>query len=181
MRDTQVSMTPLIVSTSIGVNSRTNICSSHFDVTTLLERIEWLVRERAEGNQTVLSERAALGRTRVGSLLTKLRQGPHEPGMSVIVALARAGGVSVDWLATGAGSPTDGAAGPPPADDVALTQLESIPGWSKIVAGARAIAPDIQPWVWDYIARKRAVVTDHPTPAELVAIARVVTQFVPPP
>lgn len=47
------------------------------------------------------------------SVLSKWRRGESEPARTSLVAMARAAGVSVEWLATGEGGPDQGAGARP--------------------------------------------------------------------
>ncbi len=57
---------------------------------------------RRAGNATRLAEAAGISRRAIGDYLA----GAAEPSRSRLVAIARAARVSVQWLATGEGSPT---------------------------------------------------------------------------
>lgn len=63
------------------------------------------------------------------SVLSKWRRGESDPSRARLVKMARAAGVSVQWLATGEGSPDQGAAAPtakPGRPDIDLDTLEEV-------------------------------------------------------
>jgi hypothetical protein len=74
-------------------------------VTTLLQRLEWLVNNRAT-SQRDLSRKAGLSGPHVGTFMARLRKDPSATvETETLMAIARGGQVSFDWLATGKGSP----------------------------------------------------------------------------
>lgn len=77
-------------------------------VTTLLERIEWILSHRGIG-QRELARRAKLADERhLGVILSRLRKKPNaEIERPTLVALATGGNVSLSWLATGTGTPDE--------------------------------------------------------------------------
>lgn len=95
---------------------------------TLEERILWILEHRGL-NQRELSIKAGLSSpSHVGTLLTRLRKNPdREADVGTLRALAKAGGVSYEWLSSGEGSPE-------PRSDLPLLRLD--PGWPA--ARARA-------------------------------------------
>lgn len=56
------------------------------------------------GGATIMAEKAEVS----GSVLRKWRSGQSDPSRTNLVKMARAAGVSLEWLATGEGDPDDG-------------------------------------------------------------------------
>lgn len=77
------------------------------------------------------------------SVLSKWRRGESEPTRTSLVAMARAAGVSVEWLATGEGDPDQGAAAPTGlgAPDISLDALEEVV--EKVLALLDQRRPDL--------------------------------------
>ena len=78
---------------------------------TLVERIEWILENRAEKedgrpNQRAFSRAAGLEETHIGKILKRLHKKPTgDLEGRTLAAIAHAGGVSLEWLVTGAGEP----------------------------------------------------------------------------
>lgn len=113
---------------------------------TLLQRIEWILKNRADDNQRELARRAGLKNERhVGVILTRLRKNPESAlDHDTLVKLARGGAVSVDWLATGAGpreasEASPGAQGGHSAREHAREVLEAAAGGKVADALIRAL------------------------------------------
>lgn len=114
-----------------------------------------------------------------------------------LAAFAAAAGVSLAWLQTGAGSPSDGveAVDPPaPADgtqvapdvplhDQAPTMMSQIPGYAALERAARKLAADLDEWVWLYLRTAKPLLDSrYPiTPASLETLARAIAKHATPP
>jgi len=165
-------------------------------VTTLASRIEWVLEHtrRHDGSKwtaRALSEEAGLGSpAHVGMI----KRGEAKNVRSeTIEAIAKACGVSFEWLATGRGAPTDtddsqrhppdeiDAAGRRPvAEDAARTSrptFANLPDWADLLAGARAMqlerGREIPEWAFAAVATSSALLTAPPSAATIYDIARV--------
>lgn len=132
-------------------------------VSTLESRIVWLVEHRAEGSQRELSRRAGLSPNYIGTILTRLRKNPNaQIEKDSLVALAKAGDVSLDWLLNGRGNPERETV-----LDVG-SPLRLIEGWTQSVSDARAKGTFLPAWVWDRAGEIRNAHAPVPLTPEFV-------------
>ena len=91
------------------------------------------------GGATRMAEKAGVS----GSVLRKWRAGHSDPSRTHLINMARAAGVSVEWLATGEGDPDQGAAAPTGlgAPDISLDALEEVV--EKVLALLDQRRPDL--------------------------------------
>lgn len=77
-------------------------------VSTLRERLLWVVAERGENNQRRLSLKCGLKETHIGALLSRLKKKP-DSGVEVetLQRISAGAKVSFAWLAQGIGTPDD--------------------------------------------------------------------------
>lgn len=78
------------------------------------------------GNATKLAEATGISRRSIGDYLA----GGSEPSRSRLIAIARAAGVSVDWLATGEGQVSPGPVAAPTLDE----KLVAVPRYDAVLA-----------------------------------------------
>lgn len=116
------------------------------DVSTLSERVEWILENRARPDgrpwsQRGLSAASGLSPAHVGMML---RGDAKAVKGETLTGLARAASVSLRWLVTGEGSPDhdDDARAPSTTDD-ATPIMANVPGWEDTVKVDRAEHPDI--------------------------------------
>ena len=79
--------------------------------TTLLQRIQWVLKHREAliKNESQWSLAAKKTRTRVNTLMRRLEEEPdHKVETETLQALAEAASVSISWFAYGEGSPDSG-------------------------------------------------------------------------
>jgi hypothetical protein len=105
-------MTTTVVLTTMVVNAHGDDFGSRGAhtrfVLSLLERLEWVIEHRAGGNQRALSRASKLGENHIGVILTRLRKDPtRDIERETLSAIAKGGGVSLRWLASGDGSADD--------------------------------------------------------------------------
>jgi|LNFM01.2.fsa_nt_gb transcriptional regulator with XRE-family HTH domain len=133
------------------------------DVSTLESRILWLVEHRAEGSQRELSRRAGLSPNYIGTILTRLRKNANaQIEKDSLVALAKAGDVSLDWLMNGRGNPER--------ETVLDTgsPLRLIEGWRRSVDDAREKGSFLPDWVWERAGEIRNAHAPVPLTPEFV-------------
>lgn len=124
-------------------------------MTTLIERIEWILKTR-KISQRELGKRANLKNpNHVGTIMSRLR---NRPGADIesetLAALARGGGVDVQWLIDGKGSP-DGSTPKAVHPNLAKT-LEKLSAERRISQHAASVllamgerSPfDLEPEIW---------------------------------
>lgn len=83
-----------------------------FSVSSLLERLEWLIENCAGGNPTKLSTMCKMSRTHVSAMKTRLEQAERdgkEAGIELKTAkkLAHGTGCRIEWLVDGSGEPME--------------------------------------------------------------------------
>lgn len=130
-----------------------------------------------------LSIRAGLAPGHVGLIINGRVKGNVSP--ETLRKIAEAAGVDYEWLATGQGSPElqarDVAARAPREAGGVEPVLAEVSNWPELLAEARRLGPDVQPWTWDTLASSRPWLDQPLTPALLVSLARVIAAHVPPP
>jgi transcriptional regulator with XRE-family HTH domain len=101
------------------------------------ERVEIAIE--MAGGTTKMAEMAGVST----SVLSKWRRGESDPSRSRLVKMARAAGVSVEWLATGEGGPDQGATAPTELGkpDIDLDTLEEVA--VKVLALLEQRRPDL--------------------------------------
>lgn len=73
-------------------------------MTTRLDRLRWVIDERANGNQRELARMANLAGGHVGVIMTRLRRDPNaDIEGDTLAKISKATGVSPHWLVTGEG------------------------------------------------------------------------------
>jgi len=149
------------------------------------ERIEWILENcrddsGKEWNAKSLSLAAGLSAGHVGLLKRGTVTGP-EPG--TLEAIARTAKVSYRWLGTGEGLPSDpDIPGLEPRGSITGNTYGSLPLYPRLLATAKILAPDFEPWVWIEVGKAGILLPDVPVTAKtLVGVARIVMESVPPP
>lgn len=159
----------------------------------ILEHHDWSGRE--------LGRRAGIAPTYVSGLIKRFEADPDTSvETKTLEAIARAAGVSPEWLQHGRGEP--GWADAPPVDDPspddagapgpdvpdAVSQppatYGAIPGYAALEKGARRIARDLtDEWIWSELRDANPLRNSRVplTPASLAAIARVIAEYGVPP
>lgn len=133
--------------------------------TTLMERIDWILAARQVSARD-LSRQAGLSHSTIGGIRIRAEKLPtgKDPNVATetLKAIAQAGGVDFNWLATGEGAPSPGA-GPIVADEdhearrFAAAKLVEIDGLSE--KDAWWVMRDVKPSSddpWGYYAAARA-------------------------
>lgn len=113
-------------------------------VSTLLERIEWLVTEKASGNKRKLARMAELSESHVTTILSRLRKNPEKDvERQTLIALANATNVNLLWLSTGEGEVSQEAEASPVTPDIYLSdpKLGNLPDWPRLLKDAKILAP----------------------------------------
>jgi hypothetical protein len=92
---------------------------------TVGDRCRQIIEENRKAGltQIIWAERAQIPRSTLSSIMNKPN---HDPGCSVVEALAKAAGVNFVWLATGRGPKTVGAARQDPEVDEAAALLSTL-------------------------------------------------------
>lgn len=133
---------------------------------TLADRIRWILEKRDLG-QRELARAAGLKDPHVAVILHRLEKFPDRKiEADTLAALARAGRVSMRWLATGEGSPDD--AGDVPAPESDEPTCGNAPGWPDAERDARKEHPDMPPWAFERARRRRNLTTPNPVTPEFV-------------
>lgn len=116
---------------------------------TLADRIRWILANRDLG-QRELARNAGLKDPHVAVILHRLEKDPgRQIEADTLAAIARAGRVSIRWLATGQGSPDE--IGEVPANDA--PKFANLPGWEDAERAAREHNKRLPAWAFD-IARE---------------------------
>jgi hypothetical protein len=144
---------------------------------TLEERIRFALR-RSDLSARKLSRKAELSEGFLAYVFRTLRTDPNGTPFSVdnLRALARAAGVSSEWLITGSGSPDDPEtqSAPSPSLDehfVARPVFGSLPDWPDLLARAQEIAPHLPAWTWERLATMAPLLSAPPTPVMVAELA----------
>lgn len=140
---------------------------------TLSARIRWILDNRtnpATGEPwreaQALAEAAGLkSPAHVGMML---RGDVRNPRPDTLVPVARAAGVSFEWLQRGVGSPDDATPDPRPADE--LPRFRELRGWAEMLAAAKALRPHTPAWVWEKVATMRYELEAEATQATVAAM-----------
>ena len=105
-------------------------------VSTLLERLEHLLALRAVSARE-LARRSNLAEQHVSTIITRLRKNPQtNVGLPTLQAIARGGGVSLNWLLTGAGTPESADRDEPSTSTAALGHVpiaSNAQGWTDVL------------------------------------------------
>jgi hypothetical protein len=134
-------------------------------VASLLARIEYLIG-LAGGRQRELGRRAGLSPGGVGTIVHRLRKNPNASiDPDTLVKLAKGAEVSLQWLATGEGSPHDTLA-----SESTNPQYRNLPGWAEAMAVFRKRG------VPDNIIQKAGIGRDHAPQAVTMEFAAAVIQ-----
>lgn len=150
-------------------------------VDTLAERIAWILEHcRADSGEKwtakSLSAAAGLAEAHVGMIKRGLVK---NPGNDTLEAIAKKARVSYLWLGTGQGRPTDDD------DRLVVDQAGGSYGelgiWPRLLVTARQLAPEIEDWVWEEVARAKILLSAPVTARVLVGVAKLVMENVPPP
>jgi transcriptional regulator with XRE-family HTH domain len=167
---TMVGLTTAVVKDLSGDNG-SRPWHSHNVADGLRERIEWVVANRAGGNQRELARRAGLeSPNHVGTILTRLRKNPERDiERETLAAIARGGHVSLRWLASGEGSADaievdDGDAESEP-------RYGTVPTWLEREARLLASGSEIPRWAYEKARRLRGLTPPVPLTDEFVETA----------
>jgi len=145
-------------------------------MSSITHRILWILEQR-KCSARELSEDAKLSPIHVGKILE--RKGGRVAA-DTVAAIARAANVSLWWLVTGEGSPDEG----PPALPQDGPRREG-PRYGRlaqlkdVISKAKGSAPDVSDGAWKYVEGFPPLLTDTPTVAEIIGLARWVDQFMP--
>lgn len=143
----------------------------------LRERIEFILK-REGVSQRELSRRSGLTEVHVGQILRRLAQDEEAPvETKTVSAIARGGKVSAAWLLSGRGSPDDHeepeAQTPSTAPEfVTRPQFQNLPDWPELLDRAKALDPELPPWVWELMARTSPILSAPPTPVMVAELGR---------
>lgn len=100
-------------------------------VSSLYERMEWVIENRFDGNGSAWSVAAGKSRTHVTTLMYRLRQNPQSgQEFETLRALATAAKVSLSWLAEGVGTPDS-------YDELASDREDRYPNRAEAISLAR--------------------------------------------
>lgn len=149
-------------------------------VSTLLERIEWLVAEKASGNKRKLARMAELSESHVTTILSRLRKNPEKDvERQTLIALANATNVNLLWLSTGEGEVSQEAEASPVTPDIYLSdpKLGNLPDWPRLLKDAKILAPELPSDIWDTVRDSRPLATVPVTAAMLADLARLVFKY----
>lgn len=155
------------------------------DVTTLGDRIQYILDRvpspsGEKWNAKSLSQAAGLpSDAHVGML----KRGTVKTGRGDTLAkIASAARVSLRWLSTGEGSPTDDDnESRAPGGESSEPKFANIPHWDHIRATAKTLEPSIEDWALDIVAQSHPMLTAPLTPGMVVDLARVVMKHCPRP
>lgn len=124
-------------------------------MTTLLQRIEMIVREQYEGNANALDRAAGLHRNHINVIRGRLKENAdHRIADKTLQKIASAARVNHVWLSTGAGPRFVDDTGEPPSHDEPLaivpSKLRQLPGYDDCETIARTLVtlPDA---VWSIV------------------------------
>lgn len=146
---------------------------------TIGDRIAWICAYRGI-TESELARRAGLTRNHLSSTIRSARDGdPKDLQSGNAAKVAKAGGVSLEWLITGDGSPV--AANQDLPDDFAPPRFDALRNWKELLASAKLMKPHIPAWAWDAVARGNPALTATPTPAMIAGLAQVFFENLPPP
>lgn len=153
----------------------------HHRAVDLREKLE-LLAERA-GGQRELARRAKLKDERhVGVIISRLRKNPSaDIERETLNAIAAGGGVSVEWLSLGTGTPDSADADAPLHTDDVEPIAENIPNYLAVEQLDRAAHPDIEEPHW-LTARGVAhlVVNTAAVPGDAYKLAKLAREFADP-
>ncbi len=173
------SMTNTLVDAGVCVNVRAGHAERPCDRSlpvTLEQRIRYALK-RSGLSARALSMKANLSHGYLASVFLAFGK-ETEPsfGTGSLRAIARAAGVSSNWLLTGHGSPDDpeGVESEAPSiapEYVAVQRFDGLPEWPELLTRAKALQPEIPAWVWEFIAGSRPLLSAMPTPAMVADLA----------
>lgn len=122
-----------------------------------------------------LSRRAGLGETQVALLVKRYERNPDvTTSLATLTAIASGGGVSLKWLATGQGDPTDEDPKPLGGSPVDLPRFGSLDNWPTLRATAKAVDDRLEDWALDELESARPILRGPITPAVVADLARVI-------
>jgi hypothetical protein len=167
--------------------------------TTLADRLRMILDHKGWSARR-LGREAGIAQTHPAAVIAKFDADPDASvETSTVEAMARAAGVSRDWLLTGRGEPgwsddpptdapapaDEGAPGPDVPDAVSQPPATygAIPGYDALERAARRIAKDCDDWVWRELRASNPLRNSRVplTPASLAAIAKVFAEHGVPP
>jgi transcriptional regulator with XRE-family HTH domain len=149
-------------------------------VDTLSDRVRWILDNTRSPSGEKWSGRAlsnAAGLKSSAHVGMIVRGTAVDVKVDTLAAIARAAGVSLEWLSTGHGSPS----GPEPsvhASDGEEPRMGALPGWTATVDAARALDSTVPDWAFEELANAHPLVTSAPSPAAVALMARsILSQF----
>jgi transcriptional regulator with XRE-family HTH domain len=160
--------TPLAIDTGLsttfvaGGSDKTLSVGTLSPVSTLADRVRWILENRDFRSQRDLSLKAGLSESHVG-LLARGDLG-KKTASETLEKIARAANVSFHWLSTGEGSP----------DQVALVPdseepfYGNAPGWTEAEKKAIDENRDVPRWAFEKSRRHRGLTPPNPVTVEFV-------------
>lgn len=147
---------------------------------TLADRVAWILDNRRQGdgrpwNASALSLAAGLGRAHVGMIK---RGDAKDVTIDTVRAIAEAAKVSMQWLATGAGSPDSLDPDAPIHTDDPEPVAENIPNYPQVEAIDRTAHPEVEEKYW-LTGRgvARYVVHGAAVPGDAYKLAKMAREF----